>query len=232
MSTPPAPKPRSTSKRTLFLALGIGGGLALLVSVVAAAAVLGLFFGVVRGGASAGPAPEPSPSSAPPDGSDLTFDSGNTLPSGTLAALTFTPPQDSDWVTDPDAPGDADTMSYVSESTGCKLRIWQSSLDSLDGVDGASGDDRATSRAVASSLRNEQIPDDAFAKHTFTGGFSSVKVDFVDLLWGESDSNYLAARAFGDAGVFVSLGLACTGSSAWDAVKKADAGLEVVTVSK
>jgi hypothetical protein len=233
MSTPSTSKLRSAPNRTLFLALGIGGGLALLVSIAAAVVALGLFFGVLRGGATAGASP--SPSGGTPgevDDSDLTFESDHTLPADTLAALSFTPPQDTDWVTDADAPNDADTMSYVSESTGCQLRIWQSSLDSLEGIDVTSGDDRATSRAVASSLRNEQIPDDAFAKHTFTGGLSSVKVDFVDVLWGESDRNYLAVRAFGDAGVFVSLGLACTGSSAWDAVKKADAGLGVVTLSK
>ena len=233
MSTPPAPKPQSRSNRALFLVLGIGGALGLLVSIAAAVMVFALATGVMRGGDAAGPSPEPSPSGTSPgdlDYSDLTFGSTYTLPSGSLAALTFRPPEGTDWVVDADAPSDADTMSYVSESTGCKLRIWQSSLDSVDVA--AGDDDEATSREVASSLRTEPIADDAFAKHTFTGGFSSAKVEFVDLLWGASNGNYLAVRAFGDAGVFVSVGVACTQSSAWDAVKKADSGLGVVTLSE
>ncbi|SMG16458.1 hypothetical protein [Agreia pratensis] len=232
MSTPPAPKPHSASNSTLLIVLGIGGALGLVVSIAAAAVVFVLAIGVFRGASSAGPAPQPSPSSDSPgdvDYSDLTFGSNYTLPAGSLAALTFRPPEGTDWAVDPDAKSDADTMSYVSESTGCKLRIWQSSLDS---VDVAAGDDEKTSRAVASALRTEQIPDDAFAKHTFTGGFSSAKVEFVDVLWGASNGNYLAVRAFGDAGVFVSVGVACTQSSAWDAVKQADAGLGVVTLSE
>ena len=130
---------------------------------------------------------------------------------------------------DANAADDADTMSYVSASTGCRLRLWQSSLD---GIDVAAGDDKATSRNAASFIRNEAIPADEFAKHTFTGGSSAAKVDFVDLLWGASNGNYLAVRAFGDANVFVSLGVACPSSSAWDAVKKADSGLGVVTFSQ
>jgi hypothetical protein len=232
MSTPPAPHRQPTSNRALFIVLGVGGALALVVSIAAAAVVLMLAVGVMRGGATAGPSPVPSPSSESPgdvDYSDLTFGSDYTLPSGSLAALTFRPPEATDWAVDPDAPSDADTMSYVSESTGCKLRIWQSTLDT---VDVTAGDDEETSRKVASALRTEQIADDAFAKHTFTGGFSSVKVEFVDLLWGASNGNYLAVRAFGDAGVFVSVGVACTQSSAWDAVKQADPGLGVVTLSE
>ncbi|SKA81835.1 hypothetical protein SAMN06295879_0393 [Agreia bicolorata] len=232
MSTPPAPKPQSTSNRTLFIVLGIGGALGLVLSLAAAAAVFTLVIGFMRGADTAGPTPEPSPSSESPgdvDYSDLAFDSDYTLPAGSLAALTFSPPEGTDWVVDPDARNDPDTMSYVSESTGCQLRIWQSSLDA---VDVTAGDDETTSRDVASALRKDQVPDDAFAKHTFTGGFSSAKVEFIDLLWGASNSNYLAVRAFGDAGVFMSVGVACTQSSAWDAVKQADAGLGVVTLSE
>lgn len=232
MSTPPAPAPKPRSNRTLFLALGLGGGLALLVSIAAAVVVFGLLIGAVRGAGSAAPLPQPSPSDATPgdvDYGDLTFDSSYTLPAGSLASLTFRPPEGTDWVTDPNATDDADTMSYVSESTGCRLRIWQSSLD---GIDVVAGDDETTSRNAASFLRDEAIPDDEFAMHTFTGGFSAAKVDFVDLLWGASNGNYLAVRAFGDAGLFVSLGVACPQSSAWDAVKKADPGLGVVTLSE
>jgi hypothetical protein len=218
MSTPPAPTPRPASRRRLFLALGLGGGLALLVTIVAAVSVLGLIFGVVRGTA---------PSDL--DYGDLTFDSAYSLPSGSLASLTFRPPEGTDWVPDPDAADDADTMSYVSESTGCRLRLWQSTLD---GVDVAAGDDEATSRNAASFIRDEAIGDDEFAMHTFTGGFAAAKVDFVDLLWGASNGNYLAVRAFGDAGIFVSLGVACAQSSAWDAVKMADSGLGVVILSE
>jgi hypothetical protein len=231
MSTPPAPEPRSTANRTLFLALGFGGGFALLVSIAAAVVVFGLLIGVTRGAGTAESSPGPSPSSAPDDldYGDLTFDSDYTLPSGSLAALTFRPPEGTDWVPDPDAADDADTMSYVSESTGCRLRTWQSSLDDVDVV---TGDDEATSRNAASFLRGEAIPDDEFAMHTFTGGLTAAKVDFVDLLWGGSNGNYLAVRAFADAGILVSLGVACPQSSAWDAVKKADAGLGVVTLSE
>lgn len=232
MSTPSASKSQPASKRTLILALGIGGGFAFLVSIAAAVVVFGLLIGVARGAGSAAPLPDPSPSSVTPgdvDYSDLTFDSSYTLPAGSLASLTFRPPEGTDWVTDPDTADDADTMSYVSESTGCRLRLWQSSLD---GIDVVSGDDEATSRNAASFVRNEAIPDDEFAMHTFTGGFSAAEVDFVDLLWGASNDNYLAVRAFGDAGVFVSLGVACPQTSAWDAVKKADPGLGVVTLSE
>jgi hypothetical protein len=232
MSTPPAPTPRPASRRRLFLALGLGGGLALLVTIVAAVSVLGLIFGVVRGDARAAPSPGPSPSGTAPsdlDYGDLTFDSAYSLPSGSLASLTFRPPEGTDWVPDPDAADDADTMSYVSESTGCRLRLWQSTLD---GVDVAAGDDEATSRNAASFIRDEAIGDDEFAMHTFTGGFAAAKVDFVDLLWGASNGNYLAVRAFGDAGIFVSLGVACAQSSAWDAVKMADSGLGVVILSE
>jgi hypothetical protein len=228
MSTPPAPEPRSN--RTLFLALGLGGGFALLVS-IAAAVVFGLLIGATRGAGTAAPPPGPSPSSTPGDVDygDLTFDSDYTLPVGSLAALTFRPPEGTDWLPDPDAADDADTTSFVSESTGCRLRTWQASLD---GIDLATGDDEATSRNAASFLRGEPVPDDEFAMHTFTGGLSAAKVDFVDLLWGESNGNYLAVRAFADAGILVSLGVACPQSSAWDAVKLADSGLGVVTLSE
>jgi hypothetical protein len=232
MSTSPAPRSPSASKRTLFLAVGLGGGFALLVSIVAAAVVFALFIGAARGAGSAAPLPEPSPSGDTPgdvDYGDLTFDSSYTLPAGSLASLTFRPPEGTDWAVDPDAADDADTMSYVSESTGCRLRIWQSTLDDIDIAD---GDDEATSRNAASFVRDEAIPDDEFAQHTFRGGLSAAEVDFVDLLWGSSNGNYLAVRAFGDAGIFVSLGVACPRSSAWDAVKKADAGLGVVTLSE
>jgi hypothetical protein len=231
MSTPPAPQPRSTSNRTLFLALGLGGGFALLVSIAAAVVVFGLLIGATRGADTAAPPPGPSPSGTPDgvDDGDLTFDSGQTLPAGSLATLTFQPPEGTDWIPDPDAADDADTMSYISESTGCRLRTWQSSLDDVDVV---TGDDEATSRNSASLIRGEAIPDDEFAMHTFTGGPSAEKVDFVDLLWGGSNGNYLAVRAFADAGVLVSLGVACPQSSAWDAVKKADSGLGVTTLSE
>lgn len=231
MSTPPAPEPRSKPNRILFLALGFGGAFALLVSIAAAVVVFALFIGATRGAGTAAPPPEPSPSSAPGDVDygDLTFDSDYTLPAGSLAALTFRPPEGTDWVPDPDAQDDADTMSYVSESTGCRLRTWQSSLDRIDVV---SGDDEATSRNAASVVRGEAIPDHEFALHTFTGGLSAAKVDFVDLLWGGSNGNYLAVRAFADAGILVSLGVACPQSSAWDAVKQADSGLGVVTLSE
>jgi hypothetical protein len=231
MSTPPAPEPRSTANRTVFLALGVGGGLALLVSIAAAVVVLGLLVGVTRGAGTAAPPPVPSPSSAPDDADvgDLTFDSGSTLPAGSLASITFRPPEGTDWMPDPDARDDADTMSFVSASTGCRLRTWQSSLDGIDVVD---GDDEATSRNAASFVRDEVVPDHEFALHTFTGGLSAAKVDFVDLLWGGSNGNYLAVRAFADAGILVSVGVACPQSSAWDAVKQADSGLGVETLSE
>lgn len=231
MSTSPTPKPRTASNRTLLLALGLGGGLALIVTIAAAVAVFALLAGVTRGAGTAAPQPDPAPSSGTPgdlDDGDLTFDSPSTLPAGSLASLTFRPPADTDWAPDQDASDDADTMSYISASTGCRLRIWQSSLD---GIDVVAGDEKATSRNAASFIRDEEIPADEFALHTFTGGFSAAKVDFVDLLWGASNSNYLAVRAFGDAGIFVSLGVACPSSSAWDAVKKADSGLGVVTTA-
>ena len=214
-----------------MLALGLGGGLALIVTIIAAVTVFALLAGVTRGAGTAAPQPDPAPSDGTPgdvDDVDLTFDSSYTLPDGSLASVTFRPPADTDWAPDPDATDNADTMSYISESTGCRLRLWQSSLD---GIDVVAGDEKATSRNAASFIRDETIADDEFAMHTFTGGSSSAKVDFVDLLWGVSNSNYLAVRAFGDANIFVSLGVACPSSSAWDAVKKADSGLGVVTTA-
>jgi hypothetical protein len=243
MNTPPAPRPN----RSLFLVLGIGAGTAIAFSLCVAVALVLVMSTRLAGGILSGadrPMPladpyatnEPAPGSpyeGPDEGddgsgepTDLSFDSGTSLPPSGYAVMAFDPPEDTDWVEDPDAADDDDTSGYVSADTGCRLRIWQTSLSDI-GVD--SGDDETDSVATAAYLRGEEVPDDEFAMHTFTGAGSSASVDFVDLLWGEGDSNYLAVRAFSEAGIAVSVGVACDSSSAWDAVKKADSGLGVVT---
>jgi hypothetical protein len=246
MNTSPSPRP----DRSLFLVLGIGAGIAIAFSLCVAVVVVLVMSTRLAGGILSGanrPVPladpyatnEPAPGfphEGPDEGqggsdepSDLSFDSGASLPPEGYAAMAFDPPEGTDWVADSDADDDEYTSSYVSADTGCRLRLWQTSLSDIGAE---SGDDETDSVTAAAYLRGEEVPDDEFARHTFTGAGSSASVDFVDLLWGEGDSNYLAVRAFSEADIAVSVGVSCDGSSAFDAVKKADSGLKVLTVEQ
>lgn len=245
MNTSPSPRP----DRSLLLVLGIGAGIAIAFSLCVAVTVVLAMSTRLAGGFLSGadrpiPAADPYATNEPAPGfphespdegqggsgepSDLSFDSGDSLPQGGYAAMAFDAPEGTDWVEDQDAAGE-DTRGYTSAEAGCRLRLWQTSLSDI-GVD--SGDDEADSVAAAAYLRGEEVPDDEFAMHTFTGAGSSASVDFVDLLWGEGDSNYLAVRAFSEAGIAVSVGVSCDGSSAFDAVKQADSGLKVLTLEQ
>ena len=246
MNTSPSTRP----DRSLLLVLGIGAGIAIAFSLCVAVVVVLAMSTRLAGGILSGadrPVPfvdpyatnEPAPGfpdEGPDEGpggsgepSDLSFDSGASLPQGSYADMAFAPPEGTDWVIDADVTDDGRTSSYISSDTGCRLRLWQTTLSDI-GVD--SGDDETDSVAAAAYLRGEEVPDDEFAMHTFTGAGSSASVDFVDLLWGEGDSNYLAVRAFSEADIAVSVGMSCDGSSAFDAMKKADAGFKVLTLEQ